>query len=78
MLKYGFSSVQLVRGSSFRNDLLQNPYFSEATGSTLGFSDAGRRKNLGMPVEIGGDDLPSPSSGIMTFQEYIFFQMDRI
>ena len=23
-----FKSVQLVRGSSFRNDLLQNPYFS--------------------------------------------------
>ena len=40
---------------------------SEATGSTLGFSDAGRRKNLGVPVEIGGDDLPSPSSGIIGF-----------
>ena len=23
-----YKSVQLVRGSSFRNDLLQNPYFS--------------------------------------------------
>ena len=26
--KYVEKSVQLVRGSSFRNDLLQNPYFS--------------------------------------------------
>jgi hypothetical protein len=26
--KYDEKSVQLVRGSSFRNDLLQNPYFS--------------------------------------------------
>ena len=25
--KYVEKSVQLVRGSSFRNDLLQNPYF---------------------------------------------------
>ena len=28
-------SVQLVIGSSFRNDLLQNPYFSRRTYSTL-------------------------------------------
>ena len=27
--KYVEKSVQLVRGSSFRNDLLQNPYFSK-------------------------------------------------
>ena len=27
--KYVEKSVQLVRGSSFRNDLLQNPYFSQ-------------------------------------------------
>ena len=26
--KYVEKSVQLVRGSSFRNELLQNPYFS--------------------------------------------------
>jgi hypothetical protein len=26
--KYIEKSVQLVRGSSFRNDLLQNPYFN--------------------------------------------------
>ena len=26
--KYVEKSVQLVRGSSFRNDLLQNPYFN--------------------------------------------------
>ena len=26
--KYVEKSVQLVRGSSFQNDLLQNPYFS--------------------------------------------------
>ena len=40
---------------------------SEATASTLDFRDAGKRKNLGVPVEIGGDDLPSPSSGIIGF-----------
>ena len=28
--KYVEISVQLVKGSSFRNDLLQNPYFSTA------------------------------------------------
>ena len=28
--KYDEKSVQLVRGSSFRNDLLQNPYFSNS------------------------------------------------
>ena len=27
--KYVEKGVQLVRGSSFRNDLLQNPYFNE-------------------------------------------------
>jgi hypothetical protein len=27
-------SVQLVRGSSFRNDLLQNPYFKQQCQST--------------------------------------------
>ena len=27
--KYVEKSVQLVRGSSFRNDLLQNPYFNK-------------------------------------------------
>ena len=26
--KYAQKSVQLVRGSSFRNDFLQNPYFN--------------------------------------------------
>ena len=29
--KYDEKSVQLVRVSSFRNDLLQNPYFWQAT-----------------------------------------------
>jgi hypothetical protein len=29
------TSVQLVRVSSFRNDLLQNPYFSEVTAKLL-------------------------------------------
>ena len=28
--KYVEKSVQLVKGSSFRNDLLQNPYFSQS------------------------------------------------
>jgi hypothetical protein len=29
--KYVEKSVQLVRGSSFRNDLLQNPYLKKLT-----------------------------------------------
>ena len=31
--KHAQKSVQLVRGSSFRNDLLQNPYFSFIHGA---------------------------------------------
>ena len=33
--KYVEKSVQLVRGSSFRNDLLQNPYFSSVLKTLL-------------------------------------------
>jgi hypothetical protein len=32
-------SVQLVRGSSFRSDFLQNPYFSEHSENGLAHSD---------------------------------------
>ena len=32
--KYVEKSVQLVRGSSFLNDLLQNPYFNQITYSS--------------------------------------------
>ena len=33
--KYAQKSVQLVRGSSFRSDFLQNPYFSICTATAL-------------------------------------------
>ena len=57
--KYAQKSVQLVRGSSFRSDFLQNPYFNvhsililfqklfrHFTGRTNCYSDQGKRLQI--------------------------------
>ena len=73
MLKKCLTSVQLVRVSSFRNDLLQNPYFKK-------FPEKNPKNNLGetplhyacrsgdintvkLLFEVEDDDFPRCSAG---------------
>ena len=51
--KYVEKSVQLIRGSSFRNDLLQNPYF-KVIGASL--------------YNAQNNTLISPKSVLLTFR----------
>ena len=59
-----FKSVQLVRGSSFRNNLLQNPYFKETFRSDI------RTRSATRPLTSKSDnDIISDQSKLVAVDE---------
>ena len=90
--KYVEKSVQLVRGSSFRNDLLQNPYFKNGKKSArineeelepvrdqpdVATADTRGHQHVDQPDTGGGHQRQVPKALHMRFQAELH-QMESI